>query len=167
MTRVKETSDYIKELCLSNTVEKQTLGDLLKAQYAEWTGTLDLRHFLAFTETIQKNKTQIGVAQYFGKFRAYAFEEYLHRLLQTKVQIPQPFQLFWGQKCLVWKKGGKEYAMEFDVSIGKRTDQFIEPAMVFETKVELESARLKAALASFIIQKKKNQTVKCLSSLHK
>jgi len=52
--------------------------------------------------------------------------------------------------------------MEFDVSIGKKTNQFIEPVMISDAKVELDSARLKTALASFTILKNWNHKVKCL-----
>lgn len=162
MTRVKKTIDYINELCLSKVADKRALGGKLKAQYARWTKTLNLRDFLTFNETIQKNKAEIGVAQFFGKFRAYAFEEYIYRLLQAKAHIPKPLQLFWGEKCLVWRKGNKKYAMEFDVSIGEKTTYFIYPVMVFDAKVELDSARLKTALASFAILKNWNREAKCI-----
>jgi hypothetical protein len=52
--------------------------------------------------------------------------------------------------------------MEFDISIGKKTNGFIEPNIVFDAKVELDSARLKTALASFAILKRWNSKVKCL-----
>lgn len=51
--------------------------------------------------------------------------------------------------------------MEFDVSIGKKDGGFVDPAMVFEVKVELDSARLKTALASFMILKTWKPKVKC------
>ncbi|MGC9345238.1 MAG: hypothetical protein ACP5ER_00390 [Candidatus Bathyarchaeales archaeon] len=156
MTRMKKTIDYINELRLSKVKEKRALGDKLKAQYAKWTKTINLRDFLTFNETIQKNKAEIGAAQFFGKFRAYAFEEYIYRLLHTKVQILKPLQLFWGERCLVWRKGDKKYVMEFDVSIGKKTKRFIEPVIVSDAKVELDAARLKTALASFAILKNWN-----------
>ncbi len=162
MTKVKKAIDYINELCLSKVKEKRALGDKLKAQYVKWTETLNLRDFLTFNETIQKNKAEIGAAQFFGKFRAYAFEEYIYRLLHTKVQILKPLQLFWGERCLVWRKGDKKYVMEFDVSIGKKTNRFIEPVIVSDAKVEIDSARLKTALASFAILKNWNRKVKCL-----
>ena len=75
MARVKKAIDYINALCLSENAEKRSLGKRLKAQYTKWTKTLNLKDFLVFNETIQKNKAQIGVAQFFGKFRAYAYEE--------------------------------------------------------------------------------------------
>lgn len=159
---MKKTIDYINELCLSKVAEKRALGDKLKAQYAKWTKTLNLRDFLSFNEIIQKNKAGIGVAQFFGRFRAYAFEEYIYRLLQTKIHFPKPLQLFWGEKCLVWRKYEKEYAMEFDVSIGNKTNHFVKPVMIFDAKVELDSARLKTALASFTILKNRNREAKCI-----
>jgi hypothetical protein len=51
--------------------------------------------------------------------------------------------------------------MEFDVSIGKKAKSFVEPVMVFEAKVELDSARLKTALASFVLLKQWNLKAKC------
>lgn len=162
MSRVKKAIDYINELCLSKVAEKRALGDKLKAQYSKWTETLNLGDFLVFNEIIQKNKTEVGAAQFFGKFRAYAFEEYIYRLLQTKTRIPKPLQLFWGEKCLVWRKGGKKYFMEFDVSIGNKANSFVEPVIVFDAKVELDSARFKTALASFAILKRWNHKAKCI-----
>lgn len=157
MARIKRAVDYIKALSSSGNLERQSLGNKLNSQYLKWTKTLSLQDFLAFNNTIKANKALIGAAQFFGKFRAYAFEEYVYRLLQTKVCIPKPLQLFWGEKCLVWKK----YAMEFDIAIGVKTSCFVEPAMVFDAKIELDSARLKTALASFAILKNWNSKAKC------
>jgi hypothetical protein len=162
LSRAKKAIDYIDELRSSAITNKRSLGNKLKAQYDRWARTLNLRDFLFFNETIQKNKAEIGAAQFFGKFRAYALEEYVYSLLQTKIHIPDPLQLFWGEKCLVWRKGGKEYLMEFDISIGSKRDCFVEPAVVFDTKVELDSARLKTALASFAILKEWNPEARCL-----
>ena len=162
MPRIKKAIDYINELCSSKNVNKRSLGNKLKKQYNEWTKTLVLQDFLTFNETIQKNKAEIGVAQFFGKFRAYTFEEYIYRLLQAKIRIPEPLQLFWGERCIVWRKSGKEYVMEFDVSIGMKKNDFVEPVIVLDTKVELDSARLKTALASFAILKHWNPKTTCL-----
>jgi hypothetical protein len=162
VSRIKKAVDYINELLSSDSEKKQLLGKELKLQYAKWIETLNLQDFLAFAKLIQDNKNEIGAAQFFGKFRAYAFEEYLYRLLQTKISLPEHFQIFWGEKCLVWRKNGIDYAMEFDVAIGKKINGFIEPKIVFDAKVELDSARLKTALASFAILKHWNTKVKCL-----
>jgi len=162
LLRVKKTVDYINELRLSDSEEKRLLGNKLAVQYAKWTKTLNLQDFLGFANFIQENKAKIGVAQFFGKFRAYAFEEYIYHLLQAKISFPRHLQIFWGEKCLVWRKGGKGYAMEFDISIGKKINGFVEPNVVFDAKVELDSARLKTALASFVILKRWNSNVKCL-----
>ncbi|MEM3626804.1 MAG: hypothetical protein QXZ25_02135 [Candidatus Bathyarchaeia archaeon] len=161
MPRIKKTVDYINELCLSKIAEKRLLGGKLKTQYEDWTKTLNLKDFASFNEAINRNKNAIGAAQFFGKFRAYAFEEYIYRLLQSKVRIPKPLQVFWGEKCLVWRKNEKEYAVEFDISIGKKIKSFVEPVIVFDSKIELDSARLKTALASFVILKRWNQATKC------
>ncbi|MGC8895876.1 MAG: hypothetical protein ACP5LB_03775 [Candidatus Bathyarchaeia archaeon] len=160
--RVKKTVDYINELRLSDNEEKRLLGNKLAVQYAKWTKTLNLQDFLDFTKFIQENKAEIGVAQFFGKFRAYAFEEYIYHLLQAKIRLPKRLKIFWGEKCLVWRKEDESYAMEFDVSIGKKMNGLVEPTIVFDAKVELDSARLKTALASFVILKRWNSDVKCL-----
>jgi hypothetical protein len=162
VSRIKKAVDYINELLSSDSEKKQLLGKELKLQYAKWIETLNLQEFLAFAKLIKDNKNEIGAAQFFGKFRAYAFEEYLYRLLQTKISFPKRLQIFWGEKCLVWRENGKEYAMEFDISIGKKINAFVEPKIVFDAKVELDSARLKTALASFAILKHWNMKVKCL-----
>jgi hypothetical protein len=162
VSRIKKAVDYINELLSSDSEKKQLLGKELTLQYAKWIKTLNLQDFLAFTKFIQENKNEIGAAQFFGKFRAYALEEYLYRLFQAKIRLPKPLQIFWGEKCLVWRKNGKEYAMEFDVAIGKKISGFVEPEIVFDAKVELDSARLKTSLASFTILKRWNMKVKCL-----
>jgi len=162
LSRIKKAIDYINELCLSETTKKQSLGKKLKAQYDKWTKTLSLQDLLTFNEIIQQNRAEIGAAQFFGKFRAYAFEEYVCRLLHAKIHIPKPLQLLWGEKCLVWRKGEREYVMEFDVSIGKKANNFVEPVIVFDAKVKLDSARLKTALASFAVLKMLNPKVRCL-----
>ncbi|MGQ9506617.1 MAG: hypothetical protein ACUVTB_02000 [Candidatus Bathycorpusculaceae bacterium] len=161
MSRIKKAVDYINELRSSENAKKQLLGKVLAVQYAKWTKTLNLQDFLAFAKIIQENKMEIGAAQFFGKFRAYAFEEYVYRLLQTKIRLPKPLQIFWGEKCLVWQKDKKQYAIEFDVAIGKKISGFVDPKIVFDAKVELDSARLKTALASFSILKHWNSKVKC------
>lgn len=161
MLRVKKPIDYVNELCSSEIAKRRLIGNALKTQYRKWAKTLDLKDFLTFNNNIQENKTEIGAAQFFGKFRVYAFEEYIYLLLHTKISIPKPLQLFWGEKCLVWRKERKEYVMEFDVSIGKKIDYFVEPAIVFDTKIELDSAHLKTTLGSFAILKKWYPKVEC------
>jgi len=162
LPRKKKAIDYINELCSSEIARKRSLGNKLKAQYSKWKKSLALQDFLSFNDIIQKNKDEIGAAQFFGKFRAYAFEEYVYRSLREKIRLLEPLQLFWGEKCLVWRKDGKEYAMEFDVSIGKKTNNFVEPVIVFDAKVELDSARLKTALASFAVLKQLNPKTRCV-----
>ncbi|MEM3699288.1 MAG: hypothetical protein QXL57_00235 [Candidatus Bathyarchaeia archaeon] len=162
MSRIKKAIDYINELSSSNNQKKQLLGKELAVKYAKWTKTLNLQDILTFVKIIKDNKTEIGAAQFFGKFRAYAFEEYIYRLLQAKVCLPKPLQIFWGEKCLVWQKGDEGYAMEFDVAIGEKAKDVVEPKIVFDAKLELDSARLKTALASFAILKRWNAEVKCL-----
>ena len=162
MPRKKKAIDYINDLCSSEIAEKRSLGNKLKAQYNKWTESLAVQDFLFFNEIIQENKAEIGATQFFGKFRAYAFEEYVYRLLQEKIRLLEPLQLFWGEKCLVWQRGEKGYAIEFDVSLGKKTNNFVEPLVVFEAKVELDSVRLKTALASFAILKQRNPKTRCV-----
>jgi hypothetical protein len=162
LARVKKSIDYIKGLCSSKGTEQQALGRKLQAHYERWTKTLALEDFLKFNEAIMENKTKIGVAQFFGKFRAYAFEEYVYRLLKEKVPVQKPLEVFWGEKCLVWQNAEKDYAIEFDISIGRKMGEFIDPLVVFDAKVELDSARLKTALASFAILKSWKLGVKCV-----
>jgi hypothetical protein len=162
LTRAKKPIDYINELCSSKKAERQVLGKTLQAQYERWTKTLALKDFLEFNETIMANKSKIGVAQFFGKFRAYAFEEYVYRLLKERIAVKKPFEIFWGEKCLVWQDGKKSYAMEFDISIGRKANGFINPLVVFDAKVELDSARLKIAVASFAILKRWKPKTRCL-----
>jgi hypothetical protein len=143
-------------------MKKRTLGNKLNAQYKKWASTLSLEDFIDFIKIIKENKDKIGVAQFFGKFRAYAFEEYIYQLLNAKIVFPSSLQLFWGEKCLVWKKERKEYAMEFDISIGRKVKCYVEPVVVFDAKVELDSSRLKTALASFAILKTWNPKTRCV-----
>ncbi|MEM3730721.1 MAG: hypothetical protein QW667_00865 [Candidatus Bathyarchaeia archaeon] len=162
MPREKKAVDYIRALCSSHVEKKSALGEMLKTHYEDWVNSLDLYAFLKFVETIYENKAEIGAAQFFGKFRAYAFEEYIYRLLKSRVHVPDALQIFWGEKCLVWKGGKGKYLMEFDISIGKKVEDYVEPSIVFDAKVELDSARLKIAVASFAILKKWKPNVKCV-----
>lgn len=162
MTRVKKAINYINDLRLSREETRRGLGKLLLLKYEKWTKTLSLKAFLDFNDFVMKNKTEIGAAQFFGKFRAYAFEEYVYRLLKERVCINKPLGLFWGEKCPIWSNDGKSYAIEFDISIGRKAKGFVEPLMVFDAKVELDSARLKTALASFTMLKHWNPKVRCV-----
>ncbi|MEM2547104.1 MAG: hypothetical protein QXM37_05695 [Candidatus Bathyarchaeia archaeon] len=162
MARAKKPIDYINELCSSGNEEQRIIGETFYVQYERWTKTLALKDFLKFNEIIRINKSKIGAAQFFGKFRAYAFEEYIYRLIKEKIAINKPFDVFWGEKCLVWQEDEKGYAMEFDVSIGRKICEFIDPLVVFDAKVELDSARLKTALASFVVLKRWKPAVQCV-----
>lgn len=158
---MKKPVDYITKLYENEKKTQQKVGEKLKAQYEKWTRTLALKDFLEFADYIKTNKNEIGVAQFFGKFRAYSFEEYVYRLIKEKIHIKKPLKLFWGEKCQVWQNKGKNYAVEFDISIGMKKDMFVDPAMVFDAKIELDSSRLKTALASFAMLKKWKPNVKC------
>ncbi|MEM3596645.1 MAG: hypothetical protein QXJ53_00720 [Candidatus Bathyarchaeia archaeon] len=162
MPRIKRAIDYIEALCSSKEKAKSILGEELKQHYDKWSKSLNLQDFLLFLEIIKENKGKIGVPQFFGKFRAYAFEEYIYRLISARANMPKNLQTFWGEKCIVWREGKSEYAMEFDVSIGEKLNDFVEPKMVFEAKVELDAARLKTALASFAILKRYNPKAMCI-----
>lgn len=162
MARVKKAIDYINDMCLSVKASNRVLGKTLQLKYEQWAKTLALKDFLDFNNSIMENKAEIGVAQFFGKFRAYAFEEYVYRLLKERVRINDNLKLFWGDKCIVWGKNSERYAMEFDISIGKKIDGFVEPTIVFDTKIELDSARLKTALASFVMLKSWKPKAKCV-----
>lgn len=140
--------------------KRMVIGRLLYSTYEKWKETLALEDFLDFIEIIKRNKAEIGVAQFFGKFRAYAFEEYIYSLLQKKARIPSCMEIFWGEKCLI--KSEKPYALEFDVSIGRKIGEFVDPFLVCEAKVELDSARLKTAVASFAILKHWKPEAKCI-----
>jgi hypothetical protein len=162
LARLKKAVDYISELCSSKKEKRQRLGKTLQVQYERWVKTLALKDFLKFNEIVMANKTEIGAAQFFGKFRAYAFEEYIYRLLKEKIPLKRPFEIFWGEKCLVWQKANKNYALEFDISIGLEKDGFVDPMVVVDAKVELDSSRLKTALASFAMLKKWKPEAKCV-----
>ncbi|MGB9854188.1 MAG: hypothetical protein ACPLRY_05210 [Candidatus Bathyarchaeales archaeon] len=162
MTRVKKAINYINGLRLSKKETRRALGNLLLLKYEKWTKTLSLKDFLYFNDLVMKNKTEIGAIQFCGKFRAYAFEEYVYRLLKERVCIKKPLELFWGEKCPVWSINGESYAIEFDISIGRKVEGFVEPVVVFDAKVELDSARLKTALASFTMLKHWNPKAKCV-----
>jgi hypothetical protein len=162
LARVKKAINYINDLCLSREERRRALGNLLLLKYEKWTKTLVLKDFLDFNDFIMKNKAEIGAAQFFGKFRAYAFEEYVYRLLRERVCIKKPLELFWGEKCPIWSKDRKSYAMEFDISIGRKAEGFAEPAVVVDAKLELDSPRLKTALASFTMLKSWKPKVKCV-----
>lgn len=48
-----------------------------------------------------------------------------------------------------------------DISIGKKIGHYVKPVVVFDSKVELDSSRLKTALASFTMLKNWNSRAKC------
>lgn len=54
LTRVKETIDYITEMCSSKEAERQTLGKKLEPQCVSWTETLNLtgKHPINFMEIL-------------------------------------------------------------------------------------------------------------------
>ncbi|MEM1566086.1 MAG: hypothetical protein QW510_03230 [Candidatus Bathyarchaeia archaeon] len=160
MARLKKAADYISELCASESENKRNLGETLKTLYEKWTKTLALKDFLEFNEIIMANRTEIGKAQFFGKFRAYAFEEYIYRLLKEKIRLGR-LEIFWAEKCLVWQENGEEYAIEFDISMGTKKGEFVDPTVVLDAKVELDSSRLKTAVASFAMLKQWKPEAKC------
>ena len=94
MARLKKATDYIDELCTSKSEKKRALGEKLKAQYERWMETLAIKDFLKFNEVIMANKKEVGTAQFFGKFRACAFEEYIYRLLKAKIRLEKPLEVF-------------------------------------------------------------------------
>lgn len=161
MARLKKAIDYINFLCASKQRERQLLGEDLRRLYERWRSTLKLGDFLAFVDFIMVNKQLMGAAQFFGKFRAYAFEEYIYTLLINRCRLPHPMGIYWGEKCIVMHDGVKAYGMEFDVSVGVKNAGYVDPALVIDAKVELDSARLKASLGSFAILKRQKPEVKC------
>jgi hypothetical protein len=159
--RKKKAIDYIDELRFSSDKQKSALGEKLVRQYETWTQSLQLKDLLSFLNCIQENKEKIGTAQFFGRFRASALEEFLYRLLKTKLELPSPLQIFWGEKCLIWMEKAQPYGVEVDITIGKRTKGFVEPLVAIDAKVELDAARLKTALASMLLIKRLNQETTC------
>lgn len=153
--------DYINALRFSSNPKTRELGESLNKQYCSWTQSLQLKSLLNFLKTIEQNKGKIGVAQLFGKFRAYSFEEFVYRLIQAEVSFPKPLGVYWGEKCLIWEGAGQKYGMEFDVTVGKKLDDFVEPTVAIDAKVELDSSRLKTSLASFFLLKQRSLNVKC------
>lgn len=162
MARLKKPIDYVNQLLLNPNPDLRKLGENLQKQHGQWKRSLNLKHLLSFMKTIQENRDKIGVAQLFGKFRAYSFEEFVYRLIQAKVSILPPFNVYWGEKCLIWKGDDGEYGMELDVVVGKKLNQFVvEPQVAVEAKVELDASRLKTALTSFLLLKQRYPNVKC------
>jgi len=161
MTKLKKPIDYINDLSLSSNSKTRELGESLNKQYCDWAQSLQLKSLLNFLKTIEENKEKIGVAQLFGKFRAYSFEEFVYRLIQAEVSFPKPLGVYWGEKCLIWEGAGQKYGMEFDVIVGKKLDDFVEPIVAIDAKVELDSSRLKTSLASFLLLKQRSLNVKC------
>lgn len=159
--RKKKTINYIDDLRFGSDKQKSALGEKLVRQYETWTRSLQLKDLLNFLNHIQENKEKVGTAQFFGKFRASAFEEFLYRSLKTKLELPSPLQIFWGEKCLIWIEKAQPYGVEVDITIGKKTKGFVEPFVAIDAKVELDAARLKTALASMLLIKRLNQETRC------
>jgi len=161
MARLKKPIDYVNALRLSSDPEARRLGETLHRQRLQWTKSLRLEDLLQFMQSIQKNKERVGVAQLFGKFRAYSPEEFVYRLIQAKVSISKSLDVYWGEKCLIWRKDSQQHGMEMDIIVGRKLNKFIEPTVTVDAKVELDASRLKTALASFLLLKKRYSHVKC------
>jgi len=161
MTKLKKPIDYIDTLCSSLDPERRSLGELLHRQYHKWTRSLLLEDLLTFMQSIQDHKEKIGAPQLFGKFRAYSLEEFVYRLIRSKVRIPKTLGIYWGEKCLLWRRHGRNYGMELDILIGRKVNEFIQPRVAIDTKVELDASRLKTALASFTLLKQEYPKAKC------
>jgi len=161
MAKMKRPMDYIGDLCSSPNPETRRLGETLRGQYSQWTQNLSLEGLTTFLRTIQENKDRIGAPQLFGKFRAYAFEEFVYRLIQARIFIPENLGAYWGEKCLIWNDDSQKYGTELDILIGKKLNEFIEAKVAVDAKVELDAARLKTTLASFLLLKERNPKVKC------
>jgi hypothetical protein len=137
------------------------LGEELFRQYKRWTQSLRLTDLLDFLNSIQDSKESIGAPQFFGKFRATSLEEFVYRLLKTKLTLPKRLQVFWSEKCLIWKGNSQRYGVETDVSIGRKIDGFVKPLVAIDAKVELDASRLKTALASMLLIKRLNRKARC------
>ncbi|MEM2935994.1 MAG: hypothetical protein QW231_02330 [Candidatus Bathyarchaeia archaeon] len=161
MAKRKRPEDYIGDLCSSPDPENRRLGENLRGQYSRWAQNLSLEELTSFLEAIQGNKERIGAPQLFGKFRAYSFEEFVYRLIQIRISIPQNLGVYWGEKCLIWDEENKKYGTEMDILIGRKLNEFIEAKAAVDTKIELDAARLKTTLASFLLLKERNPQVKC------
>jgi hypothetical protein len=162
MTRRKKPVDYINDLCSSNSRRKRKIGRKLKGLYTAWTETLEPLSFLRFLEYIRQTKEQIGAAQFFGKFRAYSFEEYVYRLLRRRVLVSEPLDVFWGRQVGVSVKNSEEvYGIEVDIAIGIIREAFVVPEVIVEAKVELDASRLKTALATFMLVKARYMKTRC------
>jgi len=161
MTKMKRPRDYIGDLCSSPNPETRGLGETLRGQYSHWTQNLSLEGLTTFLKTIQENKDRIGAPQLFGKFRAYSFEELVYRLIRARVSIPDNLGVYWGEKCLIWNKEDQKYGTELDILIGRKLNEFVEARIAVDAKVELDAARLKTTLASFLLLKERNPKVKC------
>jgi len=161
MTKIKKPIDYINSLRFSSDSKTRKLGESLHKKYLQWTQSLNLKGLIEFLKAIQENREIIGVAQLFGKFRACSFEEFVYRLIQTKISIPEELNLYWGEKCLIWKESDQKYGMELDVLIGRKIDDLVDAAVAIDAKVELDASRLKTTLASFLLLKRWNLDVKC------
>jgi len=161
MSRLKKPIDYVNMLRFNSNREKRELGETLHGQYQQWTRSLRPKDLLGFIQTIQEGKDQIGAAQLFGKFRAYALEEFVYRLIRARVSLPESLGIYWGEKCLLWRGGGREYGMEVDVLVGKKIDGFVQPIVAVDAKVELDASRLKTTLASFLLLKRFHPYAKC------
>jgi len=159
LARLKKPINYIEELL--RKPETRALGEKLRRQYYKWIKSLKIEDFCNFIDLIEENKQAIGVAQFFGKFRAYSLEEYVHRLLREKCRIPENLEVYWGEKCLISKLDDVEYCMEADIIIGEKLNDCIKPEIVVDAKVELDASRFKTAIGTFTLIKQAHPEAKC------
>jgi len=142
--------DYISAL-LSKPSTKD-LGLLLLDYYNSLMKTLTTEQLALLLSTIERNHEKIGRPQYFGKFRAFLFEEYIMKRIINHLNTQKNIVFEW-EPCI---EISKDYCIEVDILASQiLPDNSTKYLLGIECKVELDASRLKEALANLILIKAK------------
>lgn len=161
--RRKKAIDYINQLMGSN----YELGVKLKESYDRWVNTLNIDDLNSFLELIYEFRGDImkglnGLLQMIGQFRAYSLEEYVYRLIKRGVKLTGGLDVYWNDDVVIWKFDKDVYAIRFDVLIGSKSNRYVEPITIVETKVEVDAPRLKSVFTNFALVKMLKPNVRTL-----
>ena len=66
--------------------------------------------------------------------------------------------VYWNEDVVVWRRGGEECRMKFDVVVGSRQQGELVPSLIVEAKVDLDAPRLKTLMLNSLLVKRVYET---------
>ncbi len=145
--------EYFKSI--SKRVNEKEISKIVELEriYLNWKKSLSFNDFRLFIDIIEKEKRffmkNLGnFPQSFGRLRSVAFEEYIFYFLKNIFTNYSEISILWDPKIRI--KYPIEYYIspDFVVTYNKRYIMFV------ETKIEIDSQRMKAAMMDYFILKK-------------